>query len=325
MAEEESEEAPNRESLREKLARWRESKYFWRRVIGASVVLAIIVVGILLAPSSNYRELVQGPVFDLTETNQLPAPYDLEDSEGSWVVLTSMAVDVPNWRSVWLRLTDDEYLYRGDTADNMGEPDYVRSAEYARQVSLNVAMGHVSDDAGVWVVPENSSGDLPPGSRVLVDGSGPALLAVLPDGEFVSIPTTEDVEYGVEELDAPEFENHGAPLDPAPDAISSDAFGLQDVGGGSAALIQALAWVDVLTEGDMTGGMNIAVTGGLEADGTVVEVSSIQLKLDAAAEEDTDLVIVPEGALDGVAVPEGLNVVEVDTFEGAVEAVEDAS
>jgi len=66
-----------------------------------------------------------------------------------------------------------------------------------------------------------------------------------------------------------------------------------DVGGPSAGLAFTLAIIDQLTEGDLTGGRTIAVTGTIELDGTVGPISGAEKKVVAARERGAIAFIVP--------------------------------
>lgn len=71
-------------------------------------------------------------------------------------------------------------------------------------------------------------------------------------------------------------------------------FTTEDIGGPSAGLAFSLTVLDVLTEGDLTGGSEIVVTGTIARDGTVGPVGGIRQKAFAAQAADADVFIVPE-------------------------------
>jgi len=86
------------------------------------------------------------------------------------------------------------------------------------------------------------------------------------------------------------------------------------VGGESAALGLALGFA--ATDPCVSLNRSVAVTGGLDASGTVTEVAYVEEKAIAARENGVARIVVPEGQ--GVAV-NGISVVEVTTFESATE------
>lgn len=74
-------------------------------------------------------------------------------------------------------------------------------------------------------------------------------------------------------------------------------FTTEDIGGPSAGLAFTLTVLDVLTEGDLTGGANIVVTGAIDRDGTISAIGGAHQKAFAAIESDADIFIVPEANL----------------------------
>jgi PDZ domain-containing protein len=71
------------------------------------------------------------------------------------------------------------------------------------------------------------------------------------------------------------------------------ALELGKVRGGSAGLVLALAYVDVLTEGDLTGRRLIAATGALGPGGSVDPVMAYDAKIDAAARVGASFFLMP--------------------------------
>ena len=100
---------------------------------------------------------------------------------------------------------------------------------------------------------------------------------------------------------------------------------LGDVGGPSAGLVFALAIVDKLTPGEMTGGLNVAGTGTMSSDGQVGPIGGIRQKLTAAAAQGAVAFLAPVDncaeAVDG-GVPGGLPVYAVDTLDTGERVVE---
>lgn len=94
------------------------------------------------------------------------------------------------------------------------------------------------------------------------------------------------------------------------------------VGGPSAGLAFTLAVIDVLTEGDLTGGASVAVTGTINEDGTVGEVGGVVQKAAAAADAGADIMLVPPGELaDAEAHDHGMEIVGVATLDDALAAL----
>jgi Lon-like protease len=95
------------------------------------------------------------------------------------------------------------------------------------------------------------------------------------------------------------------------------------IGGPSAGMMIALTVYDLLADEDLIAGRTVHGTGSLDADGQVGPVGGVPEKMRAAAAHDADLVLVPASLLDSAlgAAPESLDVVGVDTFDEALEAL----
>ncbi|WP_246199747.1 YlbL family protein [Arthrobacter zhaoguopingii] len=99
---------------------------------------------------------------------------------------------------------------------------------------------------------------------------------------------------------------------------------LDNVGGPSAGSMFALGIIDMLTEGDLTGGRHFAGTGTIDSTGAIGKIGGIQQKLVGAHESGAEFFLAPaENCAEVVGhVPDGLKVVKVSTLEEAVNAVE---
>ena len=75
-----------------------------------------------------------------------------------------------------------------------------------------------------------------------------------------------------------------------PFSVSVDTTG---IGGPSAGLAMALAIMDTLTPGNLTGGQRVAVTGTIDTDGNVGEIGGIEQKAVAARAAGVSLFLVP--------------------------------
>jgi len=99
---------------------------------------------------------------------------------------------------------------------------------------------------------------------------------------------------------------------------------LADVGGPSAGLVFALAVIDKLTPGELTGGRLVAGTGTIASTGEVGPIQGIRFKMLAAREAGATVFLVPGGNCDEArsAVPEGLQTARVDDLSSAVAALD---
>ncbi|MGM0384886.1 MAG: YlbL family protein [Actinomycetota bacterium] len=101
-------------------------------------------------------------------------------------------------------------------------------------------------------------------------------------------------------------------------------FDLDNIGGPSAGAMFALAVVDVMTPGDLTGGEVIAGTGTMSIDGYVGPIGGVGQKMFGAVRDGADWFLAPSGNCDEVAgrEPEGLTVVVIEDLAQAVDVVE---
>jgi Lon-like protease len=93
-----------------------------------------------------------------------------------------------------------------------------------------------------------------------------------------------------------------------------------DVGGPSAGLMWALGLTELLTRGELAGGMVVAGTGTIAVDGSIGPVGGVEEKVLAAQRAGADVFFVPaENEQAANAVAEGMRLVSVSTFRDAVE------
>jgi Lon-like protease len=99
----------------------------------------------------------------------------------------------------------------------------------------------------------------------------------------------------------------------------------QLVGGPSAGLAFTLAIIDDLTPGALTGGKRVAVTGTINADGSVGEVGGVEQKAITARTNGVQLMIVPKGEVADARRGAGnVRVVGVGTVDEALAALQRA-
>ncbi|MGL3805007.1 YlbL family protein [Paeniglutamicibacter sp. R2-26] len=148
-------------------------------------------------------------------------------------------------------------------------------------------------------------------------GGKPSELEILRDGKpLTATVTTTEGQGGQRQL--------GIMLSSGFDFPVDVKFGLENVGGPSAGMMFALAIVDELTPGEMTGGKHFAGTGAITADGQVQPIGGIAQKMVGAKANGAQVFLAPaENCADVVGrVPAGLDVVKVETLEQARAAVE---
>lgn len=99
---------------------------------------------------------------------------------------------------------------------------------------------------------------------------------------------------------------------------------LEDVGGPSAGLMFALGIVDKLSPGDLTGGKFVAGTGTIDDEGKVGAIGGIQMKTIGARDQGAKYFLTPKSNCAAAAStrPGGLTLVQVDTLDDALKALE---
>lgn len=95
------------------------------------------------------------------------------------------------------------------------------------------------------------------------------------------------------------------------------------IGGSSAGMMFALAIYDLLTPGALTGGLDIAGTGEIGADGEVGPIGGIRQKMAGAAPNGADYFLVPAGNCDDAlrGADDGMRLVKVATLQDAIDAI----
>jgi PDZ domain-containing protein len=99
---------------------------------------------------------------------------------------------------------------------------------------------------------------------------------------------------------------------------------LDNVGGPSAGMMFALGIIDTMTPGELTGGLDIAGTGTIDADGVVGPIGGIRQKLYGARGAGAEYFLAPEANCDEVEghIPSGLQVFAVETLDDSLAALE---
>ncbi len=101
-------------------------------------------------------------------------------------------------------------------------------------------------------------------------------------------------------------------------------FADSNVGGPSAGMMFSLGIIDMLTEGQLTGGKHIAGTGTIDPAGNVGPIGGIQQKLVGARDAGAELMLAPQDNCAEVVgnIPGGLTVVPVRTLSQARDTIE---
>jgi len=152
--------------------------------------------------------------------------------------------------------------------------------------------------------------------QAVVDSTGPIELTLDRDGETVDA-TVEPVEAdGVRSIGVVMSRAYSFPFDVD--------FAVEGIGGPSAGTIFALTIIDLLTEGNLTGGEAIAGTGAIDASGQVSPIGGARQKVAAAAASGAEYFLSPAGNCAEVLGARGvdeLTVVRIDDLSAAHQAV----
>jgi len=324
----------------------------------AAVVLVVLTCVALLLPVP-YVTLRPGPTRDVLATVD-DAPIVEIDGHRTYptngslslttVSVTSAAQDVGLLEAfqAWFSSTDAivprDAIYPPDQSAEEAEQEsadqMASSQELSAVAALRLLGDRVPEKLMVTVVDEDgpSAGSLRQGDRIVeVDGEdvvtadqGLADLRAREPGADVEIAVRRDGQRRVVTLTT----------EPSPDDESTPVIGIQvgvdytlpfdirinlgdDIGGPSAGTVFALAVYDRLTPGSLIGGMDVAGTGSILADGSVQAIGGIQQKIVGAERAGANVFLVPaancEEALGGDV--DDILLVEIATLGDAVDAL----
>lgn len=321
--------------------------------------LAGLVLSLVLAQVSlPYAVMTPGPVMntlgDVREGTPLIAVEgaDTFPTEGRLNFTTVRVGGGPgNETNVWdwvaARLSGDATILpvdqvfpRGATRTEIREENQAEmegSQQGAAAVALR-ALGHdVTETVSVAGTTEASEfsglleeGDVVTGVNGVATDSADAVreeVAKVPVGGDISVTVERDGEERVVDGRTIDAEGRSVLGIYLSRAFSSDVevtITAGDVGGPSAGMMFALGIYDVLTEGSLTGGADISGTGTITPDGEVGAIGGIRQKVIGAKDSGSAFFLAPEGncaELEG-AVPDGIEVFSVATFDDALAAVE---
>jgi len=337
--------------IRRNLRRW---------FAGGLGLIAGIGVVAGMAIDVPYVALVPGTARD-TEPLLAVSGVDEFPSDGELLFTTVRVRQRPNlWEYLWLGFDDDatvvpEEDILGDRTPEENRQFNLGLMSDSKQVAVAVALAELGYDAigtdGVVVqqlVPDTPAeavlelGD----TIVAIDGESTAATSRLVD-ILAGRGPGDEIELTVEDFAGNEPEQILVALAENPDNPGAGFLGIQPadrvryggdldftveidsgaVGGPSAGLAFTLAVLDQLTEGELTGGAQVAVTGTIGADGSVGPVGGVLQKTAAVRSLGVDAFLVPAGLREEelVAIMEragdDLQIIPVNTLEEALDAL----
>lgn len=327
---------------------------------GIFFILGLGIIGGFFIPTP-YVALVPGsarPTEDLVDVSGL----DVFPSDGEVLFTTVRLKSRPNiWEYLWLTNDDDanvvpEEVIFGDRSPAENREANLQAMTDSKEIAVSVALAQLGYEAvtptGVFVadVVEGSAADgtLDRGDILLaVDGveifTDTELVDELSDrqaGDLVVFTLQRHTSDETEEL---ELTLGGREEDPdagflgvapqtriemntdLPFEVDIDS---GSVGGPSAGLAFTLAILDQLTEGELTGGTEIAVTGTMSIDGRVGSVGGVPQKAAAVRELGIEIFIVPRALGEDVLAEveeragDELRIIPVDNLEEALDVLE---
>lgn len=298
-------------------------------------LLAIAAAGVAggFFISTPYVALVPGSARETEELVSVEG-LDVFPSDGEILFTTVRLKTRPNlWEYLWLTADDDANVVPEEVILGNRTPEENRAANLeamtdSKQVAVAVALEQLGYDAitptGVFVAEvvgdSAAEGVLEIGDVLLAVDGEPVLadldlVDVLGGRQAGDTVTLEVQRHSSGEVEDIEIELGGREDDPtvgflgvAPQTrveMSTDlpfdvAIDSGSVGGPSAGLAFTLTVLDQLTEGELTGGIEIAVTGSMSVDGRVGSVGGVPQKAAAVRDMGIEVFIVPRALGDDV-------------------------
>lgn len=340
-------------------ARRRRGRLTWLSIVGAVLIAAALAAYFIRLP---YYTISPGSAIDVNDRVEVDgaATYDADGELLLLFVRQRARVNV--WRWLQASFDPDIDLFREEEFTGGQSPEEVRTAAEAEMALSQLAAKKVALEAAGYEVP--------------VSGNGVVVLGVLPSRPAADVIEPGDVILAVEDrpivessdlsriireyeigdevtvrferggkeqtsLVGIEADDSGTPVIGVYVAARYDfpvevELDTSSIGGPSAGLAMTLSIIDLLTPGELTGGLTVAITGTIAADGSVGEIGGLSQKTVAARAADASLFIVPactdeailEGCRDDLARAQDragdLEIVPVASLDEALRALESA-
>lgn len=311
-------------------------QFIVRSLVGLAVVIPIVVTFSALLYPSGFGRSEPGHLYNLS--GQVSGSLVVEGAQrgaGSFSFTTVRTTELSGAEYLWAKLRSDDIvrlipntgtdllaMARASEAASVAATQYLRRETSPKGGAAFAAEPEQSPGIEAGSVPRNvidGVGDVvDPSGQAFTNERGPSASAsdvqplLLAEDGRVGKSATRDDEGPL----GAQFSNSG------PDAGETPRFDVptSGVGGWSAGLLMALAFLDAALPGDLTAGLDIAGTGTVNADGNVGGIVGTTLKLEAAEDADTDVFFIPAANLDDLG-DEGTTVlvVSVETLGDAVD------
>ncbi|MEO8693846.1 MAG: S16 family serine protease [Acidimicrobiales bacterium] len=338
---------------RRRMPRWlRHTSWF------AGFLLALLGV-VLLATSlisSGYVAYKPGSATPAEDRVEVTSGATVYPPTGDILFLTVSVDRMSKLEKWWLDRNDDVDMVKESVAFPKGHSDntqfnaqlMTQSKSTAELVALQYLGYDVFDTTGARIrsVVDGapSQGHLVAGETIIAVNGTPVttanaattVLRTTTPGQSVTLRVESDKGVARDETivlgTRPDGEAHGYvgvgledrihQKDPLPIEMSIDS---GRVGGDSAGLAFTLSIIDELTQGELTGGHRIAVTGTMQIDGTVGAIGGVQQKVVAARKAKAELMLVPVENYDDAVAKAGtsIKVLAVTDLASALKALSD--
>lgn len=296
----------------------------WSSVVGLGLLVSgVIAAAVVQVP---YWSLSPGAIRDTAAVISVDGveTYPFEGSIAFTTVSNNGRLSVLQLAVAWFDpdatiIHEDEFLVGTDREQNrqinLQLMDMsTQNASYVALSRLGYDVATVGTGAMVIRVEEGSAaeGVLEVGDTIVeVDGSAIELAEELVEA-IGGLPPGTEVAMAVQPLDGSDIDERTVVLgaredDPARGFLGVSPttrdlafefpfqirFATGGVGGPSAGLAYTLALLDMLTPGDLTGGLDLAITGTIDRDGNIGPIGGLEFKTIAARNDGYDLFIVP--------------------------------
>ena len=336
-----------------------------RRAWAVLIVPIGLVLGLLIGSFTvtlPYYSLAPGTARQVDDL--IEAPRENEHPTTGQVLFTTVSLRhatafdaLVGWLDPDVDVVDEDDIVPPDTSTDEYRKLNLQLMDDSKQTAIVVALrrlGHEVKETGDGALVAGVRAGLPahgrlqPGETIVgVDGrpttrSSEAVAAIRAHkpGEVVRLDVKPATEAGgdgaprVEEITlAANPDGSGAPLLGVELRTANQRFDMPfevdirsgRVGGPSAGLAFTLGVLDLLSEGELTGGRKVAVTGTIDIDGRVGDVGGVAQKTAAVRDAGADLFLVPEGEYEIARARAGsdLKVVKVRNLQEALDALAD--
>jgi Lon-like protease len=322
----------------------------WPVYLASFLLFAGVLSVILWNVQLPYLAWSAGPVSDAADAIAIEGA-EVFTPEGELLMLTVLSQDVNLFEAVIAGLDPTIDLLRKERVRPPDETD----EEYRERVLAQMddsqirAITVALNSLGYEMVPTDvivieiladlpADGVLEPGDsintvngvEIIRSSDVPGALEGLAPGDEVTIGITRagsELEVTLElaarddDVDAPIMGIVVRELTEPPFPVEIQA---GNVGGPSAGMMHALAIIDSLTPGDLTGGRVIAGTGTIEYDGTVGNIGGIRQKVPAAEAAGASVILVPAGNYEEALTAErtSIDIVPIANLEEAIAYLE---